>query len=187
MELIFAYVLLPLLIFLARVIDVSLGTIRIIFISKGFKLLSLVIGFFEVLIWLTAINQIWSNLSNIWLYLAYAGGFATGNWVGIWLDEKISLGHAMVRIIIRKNSKKLINELKRNNYQVTILNGQSGNEETDVKVILSVIKRKELKKVFEIIKRINPKAFYTVEDIRSTRKNEYLIVAQKNGMGKKFK
>ena len=83
--------------------------------------------------------------------------------------------------------KKLINKLKRNNYQITILNGQSGNEEADVKVILSVIKRKELKNVFEIIKRINPKAFYTVEDIRSTRKNEFLVIGQKNGLGKKFK
>ncbi|MDD5193866.1 MAG: DUF5698 domain-containing protein [Candidatus Nanoarchaeia archaeon] len=187
MEIIFAYGILPLLIFLARVMDVSLGTIRIIFISKGFKLLSLIIGFFEVLIWLTAINQIWSNLNNVWLFIAYAGGFAVGNYVGIWLDEKISLGHAMVRIIIRKNSNKLIKELERNNYQITILNGQSGNEETDVKVILSVIKRKELKNIFEIIKRINPKAFYTVEDIRSTRKNEYLVIGQKNGIGKKFK
>jgi len=187
MELIFAYGVLPLLIFLARVMDVSLGTIRIIFISKGFKVLSLIIGFFEVLIWLTAINQIWANLSNVWLYIAYAGGFAVGNYVGIWMDEKISLGHAMVRIIIRKNSGKLIKELKKNNYPMTILNGQSGNEETDVKVIFSVIKRKELKNIFGIIKKVNPKAFYTVEDIRSTRKNEYLVIAQKNGIGKKFK
>ncbi len=187
MELIFAYVLLPLLIFLARVIDVSLGTIRIIFISKGFKLLSLVIGFFEVLIWLTAINQIWSNLSNVWLYIAYAGGFATGNYVGIWLDEKILLGNAMVRIIIRKNSEKLIKELKKNNYQLTILNGKSGTEETDVKVILSVVKRRELKNLFKIVKKINPKAFYTIEDIRSVRQNEYLVIGQKNGAGKKFK
>jgi uncharacterized protein YebE (UPF0316 family) len=110
MESIFAYVILPSLIFLARVVDVSLGTIRIIFISKGFKFLSLIVGFFEVLIWLVAINQIWGNFTNIWLYLAYAAGFATGNYVGIWLDEKISLGSVMIRIIIRKNSKKLIFE-----------------------------------------------------------------------------
>lgn len=187
MELIFTYAILPLLIFLARVIDVSLGTIRIIFISKGFKLLSLIIGFFEVLIWLTAINQIWSNLANFWLYIAYAGGFAVGNYVGIWLDEKISLGHAMVRIIIRKNSRKLISELKKNNYQITVLCGQSGCEETGVKVIFSVIKRKDLKKIFEIIRKVNPKAFYTVEDIRSTRKNEYLVVTQKSSGDKKFR
>ncbi len=99
MEPIFNYLILPLLIFLSRVVDVSLGTIRIIFVSKGFKFLSLVIGFFEVLIWLVAINQIWGNFTNIWLYLAYAAGFATGNYVGIWLDEKISLGNVMIRII----------------------------------------------------------------------------------------
>jgi len=180
MESIFAYVILPVLIFLARVVDVSLGTIRIIFVSKGFKFLSLIIGFFEVLIWLTAINQIWGNFTNIWLYLAYAAGFATGNYVGIWLDEKISLGNVMVTIIIRKNSKKLINELKGNNYRLTILEGKSCSEEKGVKVIFSVIKRKELKNVFNLIKRVNPKAFYTVEDIRSTRKNEYLVIGKRN-------
>ena len=131
---------------------------------------------FEVLIWLIAINQIWSNLSNIWLYLAYAGGFAAGNYVGVWLDEKISVGNAMVRIIIRKNALKLIKELKQNNYTMTILDGHSGNEETDVKIIFSVVKRKELKNIFSIIKKINPKAFYTVEDIRSVRKNEYSLI-----------
>ncbi len=187
MELIFTYAILPILIFMARVIDVSLGTIRIIFISKGYKLLSFIIGFFEVLIWLIAINQIWSDINNIWLYIAYAGGFATGSYVGIWLDEKISLGNAMVRIIIKKNSKQLISKLKQNNYQITILNGQSGNEETDVKVILLVVKRKELKNLFKIVREVNPKAFYTIEDIRSTRKNEYLVIGQKNGTGRKLK
>lgn len=187
MGLIFTYTLLPLLIFLARVVDVSLGTIRIIFISKGFKLLSLIIGFFEVLVWLTAINQVWSHVTSMWIYVAYAGGFATGNYVGIWLDEKISLGNSMVRIIIRKNSKRLINELKSNGYQMTILNGRSGNEETGIKMIFSVIKRKELKKIVKIIKKVNPKAFYTIEDIKSVRKNEYMIIKQKNGKVKKFK
>ncbi len=184
---IFVYIILPLLIFLARVVDVSLGTVRIIFISKGFKLLSMLIGFFEVLIWLTAINQIWSNLSNVWLYFAYAAGFATGNYVGIWLDEKISLGNAMVRIVIRKNSHRLIRELKHHNYRLTIVNGQSGSEEADVKIIFSVVKRKDLKKVFEIINDVNPKAFFTVEDIRSARKNEFLIINKKGNIRSKPK
>lgn len=186
MELVFNYLLLPLLIFLARVADVSLETVRIIFVSKGYKFISLFIGFFEVLIWLTAINQLLSDLSNFWLYLAYAGGFAIGTWAGIWIEDKISLGHAMVRIIIRKNSKKLINELNKNHYQLTVLDGQNGDEETDVKMIFSVIKRKELKKMFEILKRINPKAFYTVEDIRSTRQNEFFVVGEKKKKGKLF-
>ncbi len=176
---VFAYVLLPLLIFFARVADVSLGTIRIIFISKGFKLLSFIVGFFEVLIWIIAISQIFSDLSNPLLIFAYALGFATGNYVGIVLDEKISIGTSLIRIIIRENSKKLIKELKKHGYQMTIIDGQSGDQETDVKMILAVVKRKELKKIFGLIKKINPKAFFTVEDIRSTRKTQYELLKQK--------
>jgi len=184
MGVIFSYAILPLLIFFARVADVSLGTIRIIFVSKGFKFLSLIVGFFEVLIWLLAINQIWSDFSNPWLIVAYATGFAVGNYVGIRLDEKISIGNSMIRIIIRKNSRKLIKELKKNGYPMTIINGQSGDQETDVKMILSVVKRKELKKIFKLIKKVNSKAFFTVEDIRSVRKNHYEVVAQKHGPGR---
>lgn len=181
------FFLIPILIFFARVIDVSLGTIRIIFISKGFKLLSFLIGFFEVLIWLMAINQIFSDFSNFWLYIAYAGGFATGNYVGIWLEEKISMGNAMITIIITKNASKLINELKNNNYSLTIVNGKSGKEGADVKMIISVVRRKELKNVFKIINKVNPKAFYTVEDIRSMRKNEYSLIKKSNSTNKKAK
>lgn len=184
---IFSYAILPLLIFFARVADVSLGTIRIIFVSKGFKFLSLVVGFFEVLIWLLAINQIWSNFSNPWLVLAYATGFATGNYVGILLDEKISIGTSMIRIIIRKNSKKLISELKKSGYAITIIDGKSGDNESDVKMILAVVKRKELKKIFKIIKAVNSKAFFTIEDIRSVRKNEYSIIRKKSGSMRKAK
>jgi len=184
MEEVFSYAILPLLIFFARVADVSLGTIRIIFVSKGFKFLSLFVGFFEVLIWLLAINQIWSDFSNPWLIVAYATGFAVGNYVGILLDEKISIGNSMIRIIIRKNSKKLITHLKKSGYHMTIINGQSGDQETDIKMILAVVKRKELKKIFKIIKEINPKAFFTVEDIRSMRKNHYEVVTPKQVPGR---
>ncbi len=181
---IFSYAVLPLLIFFARIADVSLGTIRIIFISKGFKLLSLIVGFFEVLIWLLAINQIWSDFSNPWLVLAYAAGFAAGNYVGILLDEKISIGNSMIRIIIRKNSRKLIRELKKNGYQLTIIDGQSADQETDVKMILAVVKRKELKNIFKILKEVNPKAFFTIEDIRSVRKNHYELLRPKRTPGR---
>ena len=88
----FTWVLLPILIFISRVLDVSLGTMRLIFVSKGYKLLAPVLGFFEVLIWLVAIGQIMQHLDNIFCYLAYGLGFATGNFVGIYLEEKMSIG-----------------------------------------------------------------------------------------------
>lgn len=184
---IFSYVVLPLLIFFARIADVSLGTIRIIFISKGFKLLSFIVGFFEVLIWLLAINQIWSDFSNPWLLLAYAAGFATGNYVGIYLDEKISIGNSMIRIIVIKNSKKLVNELKKNGYQLTVIDGHSADQNTEVKMILVVVKRKELKNVLKILKKINPNSFFTIEDIRNVRKNRNELLKEKRSPRRLFK
>ncbi|HOC97193.1 MAG TPA: DUF2179 domain-containing protein [Candidatus Pacearchaeota archaeon] len=184
---IFSYVVLPLLIFFARIADVSLGTIRIIFISKGFKVLAFLVGFFEVLIWLLAINQIWSDFSNPWLLLAYAAGFATGNYVGIYLDEKISIGNSMIRIIVIKNSKKLVNELKKNGYQLTVIDGHSADQNTEVKMILVVVKRKELKNVLKILKKINPNSFFTIEDIRNVRKNRNELLKEKRNSRRLFK
>ena len=79
----FIYVLLPLLIFMARICDVSIGTLRIIFVSKGKRNIAPVLGFFEVLIWITAISKIMENLDNYVNFVAYAAGFATGNFVGM--------------------------------------------------------------------------------------------------------
>jgi len=110
---IFTWILLPILIFFARVGDVSLGTIRIIFISKGIKYLAPLIGFFEILIWLVAISQIMQNLTNIYYYIFYAGGFATGNLVGIIIEEKLSIGTVAIRIITRKDAEELTNALKK--------------------------------------------------------------------------
>ncbi len=74
----FGYIILPLLIFLARIMDVSINTMRIIFMLNGKKFISTILGFFEALIWLIAISQIFQNLDSVITYLAYAGGFAAG-------------------------------------------------------------------------------------------------------------
>ena len=97
---IYGLVALPLLIFIARLCDVSLGTIRIIFVSKGFKYLAPIIGFFEMLIWLFAVREIFQHLDNFVYYLAYAGGFGVGNFVGIYIENKLSIGIEIIRIII---------------------------------------------------------------------------------------
>ena len=88
----YGWVVLPLLIFVARIMDVSIGTSRVIFVSRGYRVLAAVAGFWEVLIWLLAIGQIMQNLDNPMCYLAYAGGFAMGNYIGITLTNKMSWG-----------------------------------------------------------------------------------------------
>lgn len=165
---IFKWVILPLLIFLARLIDVSLGTIRIIFISRGFKYIAPLIAFIEINIWLLAIAQIILNLDNPVCAIAYAGGFALGNLVGIVMEEKLSIGSVIVRIITRHESDKIIDCLKSKKYGVTIVDAK-GNK-GDVKIIFAVVRRGDLKKILDDVKSIHPDAFYTVENVRTVEK-----------------
>ncbi|OGB66945.1 MAG: hypothetical protein A2Y94_02600 [Caldithrix sp. RBG_13_44_9] len=160
----FTWFILPLLIFLARVVDVSFGTLRIVFIAKGRRYIAPMLGFVEVLIWLLAIGQIIKNLNNVACYIAYAGGFATGNFVGIWIENKLALGTQVLRIITNRDSADLINNLKSKGYGITLLNAEGS--QGPVKIIFTIIKRKNLPEVSELIKTYNPKAFYSVEDVR---------------------
>ena len=159
-----AYILIPFLICLARVIDVTLGTLRIILISKGYKRIAPILGFFEILIWLLAIGQVMQNLTNVINYFAYAFGFALGNYIGVIIEQKLALGMEVVQIITQRDASELINFLKENNFGVTIVEAKGSTG--DVHLIFTVIKRASLKTVINGIKHFNPKAFYLVEDIR---------------------
>lgn len=161
---IFTYMLLPLLIFLARICDVTIGTVRIIFVTRGRKFLAPLIGFFEILIWLLAIGKVMQNLNNVFCFIAYAGGFAAGNFIGILIEEKMAMGSLVVRIITRQDASGLISNLRTSGYGATSVpaDGSTGR----VYVIYVVIKRSDLDDVVEIIKKFNPKAFYSVEDVR---------------------
>ncbi len=161
----FAYVVIPLLIFVARIMDVSIGTIRIVMVSKGQKLWAPMLGFFEVLIWLIAISRIFQNLDNWVNYIAYAGGFATGNYIGLILEEKLAMGIVKIQIITRKSAADLIVNLKRAGYGITYHEAKGSNE--GVSIIYSVIKRNEIQTVENIVKATNPKAFYSIEDVKS--------------------
>lgn len=161
---VFTYLLLPGLIFFARIMDVTIGTIRIVMVAKGHKLWAPVLGFFEVLIWLIAITKIIQNLDNWVCYIAYGLGFAAGNYIGLMIEEKLAMGIVKLQIITRKEAGQLIENLKNAGYGVTHHHAQGANEK--VSIIHSIIKRSEIKKVEEIIQATNPKAFYSVEDIK---------------------
>jgi uncharacterized protein YebE (UPF0316 family) len=160
----FFYVILPILIFLSRIFDVSLGTLRIIFVAKGMKIIAPIIGFFEVLIWLIVMGQIMTNLTNPINYLAYAGGFATGNFVGIYIEGKLAMGIMLLRIITKKSANELIQFFRAGGYQVTNISADSN--EGKVEIIFLPIRRKELPGVIEVVKKYNPNALYTIEDVR---------------------
>jgi uncharacterized protein YebE (UPF0316 family) len=162
---IFAFVIVPLLIFFARVCDMSLDTIRVIFVSKGIRYLPAIVGFFEVIIWLVAIGQVMNNLTNIVCYLAYGAGFATGTIVGMAIEERLSLGLAIVRIITKEDPSGLIQVLRSHNFGVTVLDAEGGKGK--VKVVFTIIKRQDLHHIVKIVKDFNPGAFYSVEDVKS--------------------
>jgi len=161
----FLYGVLPILIFATRIVDVTMDTLRIVFISRGNKIIAPLLGFFEILVWLFAITQIMQNLDNFACYIAYAAGFATGNYFGLILEEKLAIGFQVVRVITGKDSTPLIEDLRNRGYGVTSMwaEGKSG----DVNIIYSIVKRSNVKNVIEIINVFNPKAFYSIEDIRS--------------------
>jgi uncharacterized protein YebE (UPF0316 family) len=160
----FALVVIPLLIFVSRIVDVTFGTLRIIYVSRGLPYLAAFVGFFEVLIWIVAIGQVMQNLTNWITYVAYALGFSTGNFVGVLIERKLAMGNLIVRVITRREADELVKFLWKSGYGVTSVDARG--ETGAVKVIFTIVKRKKLPEVIEIIKRYNPNAFYTIEDVR---------------------
>lgn len=160
----FNYLVLPLLIFVARVGDVTLSTIRILFVMNGKRNIAPILGFFEALIWLIAIGQIISNVNNIWSYLAYSAGFATGTFVGMYLEEKLAVGRVVVRLILKEVSNELMTFLHTKNFRYSLLKGTGKTGE--VSVVFFVVKRDALKKLLDGINKYHPKAFYTIEGVK---------------------
>ena len=161
----FSLVILPLLIFLARITDVTIGTMRIIFVSRGFRFIAACAGFFEILIWLFALGQIMNNLDNWVNYVAYAGGFAVGTYIGVTIERWVALGYLVVRIITQRDGTALEESLRKANFVVTSVDAEGGRG--PVKILFTVLKRKTLPTMVKLIKSTNPQAYYTIEDLRS--------------------
>jgi len=170
---VFSWVIIPLLIFLGRIIDVTLGTIRIIMVSRGLKYLAPIFGFFEILVWLIALGQIMNNLSNPLHYVAYAGGFAAGNFVGIYIADKLALGTVCVRLITTKDIVQLKENLTTEHFGYTIVEGEGTLGK--VHVIFTIIKKKNLMKLYKITHKSNPEAFISIEEIQSVEKGIFPV------------
>ncbi len=178
---VYAWLVIPLLIFCARVADVTLGTLRFVFIARGYRWLAPAVGFFEVTIWLLAIREVLVNLRNIACILAYGLGFAAGNFIGLWLEEKLSIGMVLVRIWLRQDQNGLMTFLKEHDYGYTIVEGEGAREK--IKILFTILKRKNLQHVLDAVSRYAPHAFYTIETIKCAREgvhpiSEYSVFAR---------
>lgn len=159
------------MVFFARIVDVSLGTMRIIFTSKGKRLLAPLMGFVEVFIWIVVVSQLVKNVSNLAGYLAYAAGFAAGNYVGMVIENRLAIGTLMVRAIVSGDPVNLIQTLIEAGYGVTYFDAQGASG--PVKVIYTVIKRKEVKDVIKRIQDCDPDVFFTIEEVRQANKGVF--------------
>jgi len=163
----FTWIVVPLLICCARIIDVSIGTVRIILVSKGNRLMASVLGFFEVIIWLIAITQVMQHLSNYVAYVGYGLGFALGNYVGISIEEKLALGYQALRFISRANVEVdiLTMALRDAGFGATVLEAKGGKGK--VHIIFTIIPRKSVADALDIAREIDPEVFVSAQDIRS--------------------
>lgn len=162
---IFSFLILPLLIFLARICDVSINTIRIIYMLGGRRLTATLLGFFEAFIWLLVIREIFKHLDNWLCYVAYPAGFACGIFVGMIIEEKIAYGKVIVRIITRKDVTQLIQYLNSQHFRFTKVNaeGPDGNET----LVFTVLERERLDDLLNKLKELIPTAFYTIEKVKA--------------------
>ncbi|MCX8123946.1 MAG: DUF2179 domain-containing protein [Spirochaetes bacterium] len=152
------------LIFIARIFDVSIGTMRIILMARGYRSIAPVLGFFEVLIWLVAINSALKHFDGAISYVVYAAGFATGNYVGMLLEEKIAIGYQSVRIITSKMVSALPLVLRQEGYGVTQIDGVG--MKGPITLLFTVVPKRDVKKVVEVVQMLEPNAFITIEDVK---------------------
>lgn len=167
----FSYIILPLMIFFARICDVTLGTLRIIFVSRGYKSIAPILGFFEVLLWVIVISQLLSSMGNWINYLAFAAGFAAGSFIGMKIEERIAIGTMLVRITISRDAHELMNILSQNGFGATLIEGEGAKGK--VNIIMSVVSRKSIKDIQKLLNDYDQNLFYSIEDVRFVRKGVF--------------
>ncbi len=156
--------LMPFVIFALRVTDMSLDTLRVLFVIRGRKGLAWTLGFFQSALWVVAITSVLANLDNLWNVVFYAAGFATGNVVGMAIEERLAIGHAHVRIISPRRGSAIAEAIRQAGYAATELSGR-GKDGT-VAVINCSIRRRDIGRVQQQVAKIDPEAFVTVEEVR---------------------
>jgi uncharacterized protein YebE (UPF0316 family) len=169
----YTWVILPLIVFLARLLDVTLGTVRIIFVARGRKYLAPLLGFAEVFIWITVVSQVVRGAQSLVAYLAYAAGFAVGNYIGMIVEERLAIGTLVIRVIVPKDGAALVERLRTEGYGATYVDGQGASG--PVTLIYTVVMRKQLPHVVDLIEQVHPKAFYTVEELRSAQQGIFPV------------
>lgn len=181
-------VLLAVAIFLARIVDVSFGTVRILVGFRGYRLLAALIGFCEAAIWVVAASKVIGHLDHGYLVIAYAAGYATGNYVGITLEKRLGVGRELARIISYCSTCNLAEELTRHGYSVVELAGRHRGQ-ASVQVLYVVDKRRRMPELLRLVHELDPAAIYSVTDVKSCHGEDVhaLDAGTGQGMALRFK
>ncbi len=155
------FILSAIMIMCMRIVDVTLSTIRTLMVVQGRKYYAGILGFVEVTIWVLAIRHIMLHIDNLWNILGYSTGFGLGNIIGITLEQKFGLGYLQIYIISLHNADEIADELRRNKFGVTLLpaEGSSGGQS----ILVSIIARRRQQEFLDIVEKIDPKAFITIQ------------------------
>jgi uncharacterized protein YebE (UPF0316 family) len=153
----------PLLIFFMRIADVSLATVRMLMIMRNHRFLAPIVGLFEVLIWIFAAGVAIQHLESPLHVLGYAGGFAAGNWVGLWMEGKLALGLAAMQVFTPSHGPAVAQALRGIGHGVTEFTGKG--RDGPVEVVYSVVKRKDTRRAMEAVHQLDEDAFVTVGEI----------------------
>ncbi|MFA5604216.1 MAG: DUF5698 domain-containing protein [Bacilli bacterium] len=161
-----ALALLAAKIFFVRILDVSMGTVRMILLVKGRKVIASLVGFVEIAIWFAVVKEaINTDVTSIWIIIAYSGGFAIGTLIGSILSEKFIKGSLNVQIITTKNDK-VADALRENGYAVSVLDIK-GKDDTKPKYMLIMeVDKNHFNHLRTLIKDLDSKAFIVVNETK---------------------
>lgn len=157
-----------LLIFFLRTIDITLATMRMLIVVRGMKLLAWVIGFFQALVFVLAIREILTDTNNVLNILGFAAGFATGNVVGMFIEDRLAIGHTHLRIISPRHGQEIAERVREQGYAVTEMSGRG--KDGMVTVLSASVLRKHRRQIESFISEIDPDAFITAENVTPVRR-----------------
>jgi uncharacterized protein YebE (UPF0316 family) len=156
-----------LLIFGCRIVDVSCDTMRVIFAIRGKRLIAAVLGFLQAMVWIIAVGHAVKHLDSVLHIVGYAGGYAMGTYVGVTLEQAIAYGVATVRVVTKNAGVEIAEALRRHGHGVTEFPGFG--RDGSVEILNSVVQRRDLNEVLQIITATDGNAFVTVEEPKVLR------------------
>ena len=156
-------------IFFAKIVEVSISTIRLVYINKGEKIIGAILGFIEILIWLIVVSSVLTNISDDPIkILMYAAGFSLGNYIGVTIESKIAVGMSSIQVVVNESDGEILADLLREQgFGVTIIEGK-GKNDSKKSLLFVQLKRKRISEAIKIVKSFCDTAFITVNDVKSS-------------------